>query len=344
MFKVQKYLYDISYPTHMKTLSHYHTSTITNTHYHHPIRELSVAEPLKSNLIAHGIAIFAYIQQSLSLLMKWPYKTNNFVSKFKLNCDNIFKMKFLILLVWITSLSNASQEDPIQPCQDDQSNYNHNWKSLGDWKKIIEKTTCNGDSNYVSTRLSHKLSIIVDTDIGGFADDPTAMAVLHGLANQGKVDILAMVGSTRYEGIAMAMDVINTFFGRPHIPLGVTKDPKAYSDKQGSQNWTEYIRDHFKHRINKNAEVEDSIIVLRRTLAAAPDHSVMILQIGHFTNLANLLNTPPDKISHLFGYQLVSQKVTEVVTMAGMFPTGKEWNIEKDAISARSFAKNWPTP
>lgn len=232
------------------------------------------------------------------------------------------KMKLLIVTLLIyANLAKVSYEDYVKPCNP---------------MVFVDKL------KHLDTKTS-KMPVIVDTDIGGFPDDPTALAILHGLANLDQIEILAMVGSTRYEGIAMAMDVINTFFGRSNIPLGVTRDAQAYSDSQGSQNWTEYIRHHFPHQITSNADTEDSIVVLRKTLANASDYSVLIFQIGHFTNLANLLQSQPDGISPLSGVELVQRKVVEVVTMAGEFPFGTEWNIKKDASSARRFAMDWPT-
>ena len=41
--------------------------------------------------------------------------------------------------------------------------------------------------------------------------------------------------------------------------------------------------------------------VLRKTLAAQPDHSVVIAQVGFSTNLARLLDSPPDEYSPLTG-------------------------------------------
>ena len=50
--------------------------------------------------------------------------------------------------------------------------------------------------------------------------------------------------------------------------------------------------------------------MLRRVLAAAEDHSVVISSVGFLTNLADLLASPPDATSHLSGQQLVRRKVT----------------------------------
>lgn len=194
-----------------------------------------------------------------------------------------------------------------------------------------------------SSNVNLKKSIIVDTDIGFFPDDTTAMAIVHGFANQGIADILAVIASAGYEGIAKNINVINTFFGRSQIAVGVTKSARAYSDSPGSQKWTEFVRTHYQSSINLNSDAQEAISLYRQILSNATDHSVSILAIGHFTNLAQLLETTGDQFSKLNGHSLVRTKVKEVIAMGGHFPSGSEWNIEKDVKSAQLFAANWPT-
>ncbi|HWJ26314.1 MAG TPA: nucleoside hydrolase, partial [Flavisolibacter sp.] len=70
-------------------------------------------------------------------------------------------------------------------------------------------------------------------------------------------------------------------------------------------------------------------------LSAQPDHSVVIITTGFFTNIANLLRSGADLYSSLNGGQLIQQKVKMMISMAGGFPSGYEFNIHKDAASAR---------
>ena len=76
--------------------------------------------------------------------------------------------------------------------------------------------------------------------------------------------------------------------------------------------------------------------MLRKTLAAQPDHSVVIAQVGFSTNLARLLDSPPDECSPLPGRDLVEQKVKLLSLMAGAFQTidgnshYMEYNVVKD--------------
>ncbi len=110
------------------------------------------------------------------------------------------------------------------------------------------------------------------------------------------------------------------------------------------QQWTDVILPRYPHKIQKNSEALDSVLVYRQVLAKQPDLSVTIITIGFLTNLANLLSTPPDNHSPLNGLELVRQKVKQLVSMAGAFPSGREWNIYQDSASAKKVFEIWPTP
>jgi hypothetical protein len=90
-------------------------------------------------------------------------------------------------------------------------------------------------------------------------------------------------------------------------------------------------------------------MVLRETLAAQPDHSVVIAQVGFSTNLARLLGSPGDQLSPLTGRGLVERKVKLLSLMAGAFqPIEKnkhflEYNVVKDIASFRLLTEQWPT-
>ena len=68
-----------------------------------------------------------------------------------------------------------------------------------------------------------KVNLIVDTDLGFDVDDAGALAVAHHYADLGEVNLLATMHSTACDlGIA-AVNVINTYYGRGHLPLGAYK-------------------------------------------------------------------------------------------------------------------------
>lgn len=185
-------------------------------------------------------------------------------------------------------------------------------------------------------------SVIFDSDMGPDYDDVGAIAMLHTLADSGQVKILAMAASTRFEGVASVFDVFNTYFKRPDIPVGVPKD--AAVEQKDWQHWTDSLIKKYPHRIKKNADARDAIEVYREALSKAPDKSVTIITVGFLTNLANLLHSKPDKHSKLGGKELVEKKVRNLVSMAGWFPKGKEFNVHMDAASSQIVFREWPTP
>ncbi len=189
---------------------------------------------------------------------------------------------------------------------------------------------------------NEKVNVIFDTDFGPDYDDVGAIAMLHAYADSGYVNILGTIASTRYEGVASTLDVFNTYFGRPGVPVGVPKS-KAYYGKD-RQNWSDTLIAKYPHKINSINEVPDAVELYRRLLAMQPDKSVTIITVGFYTNLDSLLKTGADEYSKLTGKELINKKVKLLVSMAGGFPNGKEFNIVKEAKAGYHVLKNWKTP
>lgn len=184
-------------------------------------------------------------------------------------------------------------------------------------------------------------AVIFDSDMGPDYDDVGAMALLHAYADSGYFKIMATVASTRYAGVAGVFEVLNTYFGRPRLPIGVPH--RNGLDLRDWQHWSDSLLVRYPHRIRHNGAVPEATEVYRQVLAAQPDSSVTIITVGFFTNLANLLQSGPDRHSRLSGAALVQQKVKRLISMAGRFPQGKEFNVEKDAAASQYVFQNWPT-
>lgn len=184
--------------------------------------------------------------------------------------------------------------------------------------------------------------IIFDSDMGPDYDDIGAIALLHALADSGQVKILATIASTKYEGVAGVFSVMNTYFNRPGIPIAVPKGEAL--TLRDWQHWSDSLLANYPHSIKKNDEVPDAVPLYRKILAAHPDKSVSIVTVGFLTNLANLLQSGPDEFSSLSGKELVQKKVKTLISMAGRFPSGKEFNVEKDAAASQVVYTSWPTP
>lgn len=186
------------------------------------------------------------------------------------------------------------------------------------------------------------VKIILDTDFGPDYDDVGALAFLHAMADSGRAEILAIMSCNQHELVGPSIDVLNTYFGRPELPVGA---PKAKALNMGAwQHWPDSLVAKYPHRVQNTADLPDAVEVYRRILSAQPDTSVTLVTVGFLTNLANLLRTQPDSLSPLSGMDLVSKKVRKLVSMAGKFPEGKEFNVHMDSLASAYVFQNWPTP
>jgi inosine-uridine nucleoside N-ribohydrolase len=204
---------------------------------------------------------------------------------------------------------------------------------------VILLMSCNS-TNHSGEKNNRIVKIIFDTDLGPDYDDVGALAFLHAMADSGNVDILATVASNKNELVAPSINVINTYFGRSELPVGA---PKTNGVNLGSsQHWADSIVNKYPHSIKSTSKAADAVNIYRKILSLQPDQSVTIVTVGFLTNLNNLLNSKPDNISSFSGKELVIKKVKRLVSMAGRFPEGKEFNIYMDSAASKFVYENWP--
>ena len=197
-----------------------------------------------------------------------------------------------------------------------------------------------GCVNQSGGRTDDHVKIIFDSDLGPDYDDVGALAFLHAMADSGKVEILATIASNKHELVAPSIEVINTYFGRPGLAIGA---PKTQGINLGSnQHWADSIVSKYPHTIKSTSDVADAVDVYRRILNEQTDKSVTIVTVGFLTNLNNLLKSKADNISPLTGKDLVSKKVKKLVSMAGKFPEGREFNVLMDSVASEYVYNNWP--
>jgi len=164
--------------------------------------------------------------------------------------------------------------------------------------------------------------------------------VLHALADQGEVEILAMGLSGKNPWSPLCLDALNHYFGRPQIPIGIVKG-HAF-DKPS--RYAESIAKEFPHDLKSADEAPDAALLYRKVLAGQPDQSVVMVSVGQLTNFANLMRTVPDESSALQGTELVQRKVKAWVCMGGKLPEGREANLIHDGPSAAYAIAHWPAP
>ena len=97
---------------------------------------------------------------------------------------------------------------------------------------------------------SKAVNLILDTDIGPDYDDVGAMAVMHSLADSGQVNILATMASNQSKYIASVLNVINTYFKRPNIPVGVVRGRAVRLASW--QKWDSILVAKYPHTIKNN--------------------------------------------------------------------------------------------
>jgi purine nucleosidase len=203
-----------------------------------------------------------------------------------------------------------------------------------------------------TSSAAEPVGVIFDTDLGNDVDDALALGMLHALESRGQCRLLAVTLTKDHPQAGPLADAINTFYGRGEIPIGTVRKGKTPEDSKflplaDARNGDKL---RYPHDLQRSADAPDATLVLRQVLAAQPDQSVVIAQVGFSTNLARLLDTPGDAHSPLNGLELARKKVRLLSVMAGAFEPidGNahycEYNVVQDVPSARRVATSWPTP
>lgn len=180
------------------------------------------------------------------------------------------------------------------------------------------------------------VKVILDTDMSGDCDDAGTLGLLHALADRGECELLA-VTTNRMDlanASAGAVDAINTYYGRPDIPIGVGR--QAPTALQRTSPYALALRREFPNDIGPDHRAPDALDVFRQVLGKQPDSSVTICSVGALTNMAGLWRRYPD---------LVRKKVRCLIVMGGEYPRSQRprTNIATHVEAARTVADQWPT-
>ena len=193
--------------------------------------------------------------------------------------------------------------------------------------------------------------LIFDTDIGNDVDDVLAQAMIHSLQSRGACQLLAVTITKDSELAGPFVDAINTFYGRPDTPIGMVRPGKTPEPGKFLPMAAEKKGDAFRyaHDLLSSKDAPEAVALLRKTLAAQPDGSVSIAQVGFSTNLARLIDSKADDASPLSGIELIRKKVKVLSIMAGAFTSigsdnhFREFNVVQDIANCRKLADEWPT-
>ncbi len=194
-------------------------------------------------------------------------------------------------------------------------------------------------------------TIIFETDMGNDVDDALALDMLYKYADLGTINLLAVMTNKNNRYSAEYIDIMNTWYGYPDLPLGIVRNGV---DSGGDDNYAAKVcllkdkkgRPLFRRSGRDLNALPDAHRLYRKLLAAQPDNSVTIVSVGFSTNLVRLLNSAADEYSQLNGRDLVARKVQRLIMMAGGFDGSNrgEYNVIIDIPSAKTIFHEWPTP
>lgn len=188
--------------------------------------------------------------------------------------------------------------------------------------------------------------LIFDTDMGNDIDDALALGCIHALARRGECLLLAVTLTKSGRYAAPFCDAVDTFYGRPDIPIGCVRGGPTPKDGKYTRA-VATAKDggtlRYPRTVQSSEDVPEATEVLRKTLAAQPDRSVVVVQVGFSTNLARLLDSKGDGHSPLDGVALARQKVRLLSVMAGSVHKA-EYNVKMDVPAARRVFGDWPSP
>jgi inosine-uridine nucleoside N-ribohydrolase len=204
-----------------------------------------------------------------------------------------------------------------------------------------------------TTHAREPVRLIFDTDMGNDIDDALALAMIHILVDRGECELLAVTITKDNRYSAPFVDLVNTFYGRKHVPVGVVRNGVTPKDSAYTRELVlakDNSRSRYPHALRDGQDAPEAVALLRKVLANQPDGSVAMVQVGFSTNYARLLDSKPDNASPLDGKELVGRKARLLSMMAGGFSEelrGKrygEYNVKNDLAACQKLAAEWPTP
>ncbi len=216
---------------------------------------------------------------------------------------------------------------------------------------LIVITGCSPSDKSLENSNS-KIKVIFETDMGNDVDDALALDMLYKYMDAGKIELLSIMTNKESKYSPEFIDIMNTWYGYPQIPIGIIHD--GADCENDAVNYAKQVclmksregTSLFKRSLSDYSKLPEAHLLYRKILAQQENNSVTIVSVGFSTNLARLLDTPPDDVSPLTGKELVAQKVKLLCTMAGCFDRDNffEYNIVKDIPAANKVFAEWPSP
>ena len=187
------------------------------------------------------------------------------------------------------------------------------------------------------------LRVIFATDMGNDVDDPLALDMLYKAVDRGEIILRGILSSKDTEFSPRYIDMMNTWYGYPEIPVGRVRDGVVLKRDDYARAVCE---SGLFPRSRRDRDYGDPVTLYRRLLAESPDSSVVVVSVGFSTNLGRLLESRGDRYSPLDGIELVKRKVKFCSVMGGSFgdKPRAEYNIVNDIPNAKRLFALCPVP
>lgn len=170
------------------------------------------------------------------------------------------------------------------------------------------------------------IQMILDTDFGSSTDDLFALMMIYDYMEEGLVDLKGIVVDREGVKNAELVDVFNTYYGHPDIPVGLerngVKNPRCFIPYNGVCDLKDAHGAPLFKRSKDMTNCPEGYKLYRQLLSKAEDKSIVIVAIGFVTTIAELFESGPDEYSQLSGLDLFGQKVKSVYIQSGRFESG----------------------
>lgn len=177
-----------------------------------------------------------------------------------------------------------------------------------------------------ATEATQPVQMILDSDFGSSTDDLFALMMINHYIDDGLVDLKGIIVDREGEKNAGVVDIFNTYYGHPNIPIGLerngVKNPRCFIPYNGICDLTDAAGKPLFERSVDTRTLPDGYKLYRKLLSEAADKSISIVAIGFATTLSQLMESGADEYSPLSGLDLLERKVKAVYIQSGRFEAG----------------------
>ena len=174
-----------------------------------------------------------------------------------------------------------------------------------------------------------KRTVIFDTDMGPDCDDAGALAILLQFIGKYGINLAAVCNCTSNPYANGCIRAICEYYGYEDVRVGQHEGKEILP---GHDKYNKPVVKKFCKYENSACHADSALDVYLDILKDAPDKSVVIITAGTLTNVAETLG----KNTLLF-----NKKVEAIISMAGKFPDGEEFNIVSDPLAFASVIENF---